>query len=46
MPVAEKKRMLERVNKLSNAVKMAREEANSIEIVNKAIAEALLEYIF
>lgn len=46
MPVAEKKRMLERVNKLSNAIKMAREEANSIEIVNKAIAEALLEYIF
>ena len=46
MPAMDKKKMLERVNKLSNAVKMAREEANSIEIVNKAIAEALLEYIF
>jgi hypothetical protein len=46
MPATNKKQMLERVTKLQNAVKIAREEANGIEIQNKAIAEALLEYIF
>jgi len=46
MPASEKKQMLERVNKLQNAVKMAREDANAMEIENKAIADALLEYIF
>lgn len=46
MSASSKKDMLERVVKLQNAVKVAREVANSIEVENKTIAESLLNYIF
>ena len=38
--------MLARVDRLSEAVKIAREEANSIEVQNKRIGRELLDYIF
>lgn len=46
MSATDKKEMLERVVKLQNAVKVAREVANGIEIENKTVANALLNYIF
>lgn len=46
MPATEKKKMLERVTKLQDAVKMAREEANALEVRDMQVADALLDYIF
>ena len=38
--------MLERVRKLSDAVKSAREEANGLEVKSQKVGDALLGYIF
>lgn len=46
VPAAEKNAMLERVRKLSDAVKSAREQANGIEVKPQKTGEALLAYIF
>lgn len=46
IPTSEKNAMLARVNKLSEAVKVAREAANSIEAVNSNIGGPLLDYVF
>lgn len=43
---SEKTSMLEKVDKLLKAVKMAREEANSIEVENVKIADKVLNYLF
>jgi hypothetical protein len=42
----EKADILERIVKLRDAVKYAREEANSTEITNQEVGEALLGYVF
>lgn len=46
IPVSTKVAMLDRVIQLQDAVKVAREEANSIEISQEKIGEKLLSYIF
>ena len=46
IPDADRRTMLARVRKLQDAVKTAREEANSIEVENVKVAENLLGYIF
>ena len=46
VPAAERNAMLERLRKLSDAVKSAREEANGIEIKTQKTGEALLAYVF
>ena len=38
--------MLSRVNKLSEAVKFAREQANGIEVKNREIAKPVFDYLF
>jgi hypothetical protein len=45
IPVKEKKDLLTRVNQLQDAVKAAREEANSLEITQQRTS-ALLDYVF
>ncbi len=42
----EKNEMLDRIKKLQNAVKFAREEANSMEVAKKKVDETILNYIF
>jgi hypothetical protein len=46
IPAKERNEMLERVRKLQEAVKCAREEANSMEIEPKKIGGPVLRYIF
>ena len=46
LPVPEKKAMLERVQALGKAVKFAREQANSTEVEEKKVGDALLGFIF
>ena len=46
IPAATRNTMLERVRKLSDAVKSAREEANALEVKSQKVGEALLDYIF
>lgn len=46
MPAPDKKAILERINKLSDAVKVALEEANSIVVSNKNIGDQILKYVF
>ncbi len=46
IPVKTKNDMLQRVKALSDAVKTAREDANSIGVSNVKIAESLLGYVF
>lgn len=46
IPAAEKNTMLERVRKLQDAVKQAREDANSLEVKKEKIGEGVLTYIF
>ncbi len=46
LPQAEVNAMLERVEKLTQAVKYAREEANNSDVTNVATGEAVLSYIF
>lgn len=38
--------MLERVENLQDAVKQAREQANSTEVEQEKVGEALLKYVF
>lgn len=46
MPAKKKKLWLERVDKLVEAVKLAREEANSQEVEQKYVTKELLSYVF
>jgi hypothetical protein len=46
IPVDEKNAMLERVRKLKDAIKVAREQANLLEVERKKCGEALLTYVF
>lgn len=46
LPATEIRSMLERVTKLREAVKMAREEANGTEVVDQHIGDAVLGYLF
>lgn len=46
IPVKDRNQMLARVDKLSEAVKFAREQANSIEVKDRKIGKVLLEYLF
>jgi hypothetical protein len=46
IPAKEKNQMLERVKKLQEAVKAAREEANSQEVTNQKIGQNFLQYVF
>lgn len=46
IPAATKNAMLDRVRKLLDAVKAAREEANVMEVKTQKVGEALLGYIF
>lgn len=46
IPSSERNQLLERVRKLADAVKAAREEANGMEVEKKKVGEAVLGYIF
>lgn len=46
IPEAEKNAMLERVRLLQDAVKKAREAANSVEVSERATGKAVLDYVF
>lgn len=46
IPTDEKRAMLERVRKLQEAVKYAREEANSVEVIDYRTGKPILNYIF
>ncbi|MDX1947676.1 MAG: hypothetical protein SFU86_19920 [Pirellulaceae bacterium] len=46
IPAAERNQLLERVRKLADAVKAAREEANCCEVERRKVAESILGYIF
>jgi len=46
MPAREKNEMLERVRKLQEAVKAAREEANNVEAEERKIGAAVLQFVF
>ena len=46
VPARERNEMLERVRKLQEAVKSAREEANGLEVTPKKIGAPVLKYIF
>lgn len=45
MPLKEKKEMLNKVKKLQDAVKFAREEANSTEVENISVGEKVFNYL-
>jgi hypothetical protein len=46
IPDADRRAMLVRVRKLQDAVKVAREQANSIEVNDYEVAEPLFDYVF
>jgi len=46
VPAKERNEMLDRVKKLQEAVKCAREEANGMEVESKKIGAAVLQYVF
>jgi hypothetical protein len=46
MPAQRVNEILERVEKLQQAVKFAREEANNIEVEDQRIGERIFEYLF
>jgi hypothetical protein len=46
IPSGERTAMLERVRKLQDAVKFAREEANSVEVKDAKFGKPIMEYIF
>jgi len=46
IPKVEKKKLLDRVSKLQDAVKFAREEANSVNAEQQAVGERIMEIIF
>lgn len=46
VPSSQRNEILERVRKLSDAVKAAREEANGLEVERKKVGEEILAYVF
>ncbi len=46
MPAPRKKQLLTRIEKLSNAVKFAREQANAVEAADKKLAKEVFEFLF
>lgn len=42
----ERQEMIEKINKMREAVKSAREEANSMEVPSKSVAKPIFDYIF
>lgn len=46
IPTPEKKRILERIEKLAKAVKFAREEANTQEVERKYLGKEVFDYLF
>ena len=46
MPATQKRQVLDRIERLREAVKIAREEANGIEVDQKHIAAPVLRYVF
>jgi hypothetical protein len=46
LPAPRKKQLLARIERLSNAVKFAREQANAIEAPDQKIGQAVLSYLF
>ena len=46
LPATEIRAMLERVTKLREAVKMAREEANGLEVTDRRVGDAVFGYLF
>ena len=46
IPAKERNEMLARIDKLSDAVKFAREQANGIEVKNKTLGKEIFDYIF
>jgi len=46
IPKAEKKKLLDRVSALQDAVKFAREQANSVNAEQQAVGRKLMDYIF
>ena len=46
LPATEVRAMVERLTKLREAVKFAREAANSIEVVDQKVGDAVLRYLF
>lgn len=46
VPRKEKQELVERVEKLQDAVKFAREQANSVDVENVAVAKPILNYVF
>ena len=46
IPANDRNRMLDRVRQLADAVKAAREEANSLEVEKKKVGEAILDFLF
>ncbi|MBU0550385.1 hypothetical protein KKF91_12350 [Myxococcota bacterium] len=46
LPLPKKQLILERIERLSKAVKFAREQANGVEVTQKKVGEALLSYLF
>jgi uncharacterized protein with ParB-like and HNH nuclease domain len=46
IPAKKKNEMLERISKVQEAVKFAREEANSFEVSNQTVAEPILNFVF
>jgi hypothetical protein len=46
LPVAERDKFLERAEKLSRAVKVAREAANAQEVVRRHVGDKVLDYLF
>lgn len=45
MPGTRRDELLQRINRLTEAVKMAREEANSIDITNQHVGQAFFDYL-
>lgn len=46
VPASARNAMLERVRKLEDAVKAAREEANGLEVTRQKVGQAILNYVF
>jgi hypothetical protein len=46
LPATRVAQLVERVEKLQNAVRVAREEANSIEVTDRRVGEVVLNYLF
>jgi hypothetical protein len=46
IPAAERNAMLDRIRKLQDAVKVAREEANGMEVTKQKMGDAMLNYVF